>query len=421
LRFANEFSMPQPRDRNGPLIKDDGELSTLPPNRRRSIPPSWIAYVATLGVVGICSLLGWGTSALGLTSANIVMIFLAGVATAAACFGHGPSVVAAIASVLVFDFFFVRPRFSLLASDAQYFVDLAVMLGIGLLISELTARLQSQVRQAQDRERKTLELARERDQSLQEAHEAQMQVQSEQTRNSLLSAVSHDLRSPLAMIAVTASSLLDDATNQNWQAKREMLQTIVDESHRLSRQVDNLLDMARLDAGEAALNFDWQVLEEMVGIAIARLRPELKGYEVRVSIPADFPLLWVADSLFEQILVNLLENAIRYTWPGSRIEISAQRRGDIAEIIVADNGPGLPAGSESKVFDKFYRGASVVDDGQRGIGLGLTICRGIARAHDGEMRASNRTQGGAEFTIAIPCPAQSPQVNLDESSAPANA
>ncbi len=140
-----------------------------------------------------------------------------------------------------------------------------------------------------------------------------------------------------------------------------------------------------------------------------------------MSIPADFPLLWVADSLFEQILVNLLENAIRYTPPGSRIEISAQRRGDMAEIVVADNGPGLPAGSEAKVFDKFFRGASVVDDGQRGIGLGLTICRGIARAHGGEMRAANRTHGGAEFTIAIPCPAQSPQVSLDESSASTNA
>ncbi len=208
------------------------------------------------------------------------MIFLAGVATAAACFGHGPAIMAAVLSVLVFDYFFVPPVLSFAPTDAQYFVDMAVMLGIGLLISELTARLQSQVRQAQERERKTLELARERDQSLQEAHEAQMQVQSEQTRNSLLSAVSHDLRSPLAMIAVTASSLLDNTTDDNWPAKREMLQTIVDESHRLSRQVDNLLDMARLDAGEVALNCDWQVLEEMVGVAIARLRPELKGYQV---------------------------------------------------------------------------------------------------------------------------------------------
>jgi len=389
------------------------------PVRRAS--PNWMAYFATIGVVGVCSLLGWGTSALGLTSANIVMVFLAGVATAAACFGHGPAIMAAVLSVLVFDYFFVPPILSFAPTDAQYFVDMAVMLGIGLLISELTARLQSQVRQAQERERKTLELARERDQSLQEAHEAQMQVQSEQTRNSLLSAVSHDLRSPLAMIAVTASSLVEDTTDDNWPAKREMLQTIVDESHRLSRQVDNLLDMARLDAGEVALNFDWQVLEEMVGVAIARLRPELKGYPVRASIPVDFPLLWVADSLFEQILVNLLENAIRYTPPGSRIEISAQRRGDMAEIVVADNGPGLPAGSEALVFDKFYRGASVVDDGERGIGLGLTICRGIARAHGGEMRAANRTQGGAEFTIAIPCPALSPQVSLDESSASTNA
>ena len=381
----------------------------------------WTVYLATLGVVAICSLLGWGASSFGLTSANIVMIFLAGVATVAARFGHGPAIMAAIVSVLVFDYFFVPPIYSLAPSDAQYFVDLAVMLGIGLLISELTARLQSQLREAQERERRTVELARERDQSLKQAHEAQMQVQSEQTRNSLLSAVSHDLRSPLAMIAVTASSLLEDATDENWLSKRELMQTIVDESHRLSRQVDNLLDMARLDSGAESLNCDWQVLEEMIGVSIARLRPELKGYEVRASVPADFPLLWVADSLFEQMLVNLLENAIRYTPPGSRIEIFARRRGADAEITIADNGPGLPAGSEAKVFDKFFRGASVVDDGQRGIGLGLTICRGIARAHGGDIRAANRAEGGAEFTITIPCPTQSPQVNLDESSAPVNA
>jgi two-component system, OmpR family, sensor histidine kinase KdpD len=413
--------MPQPREIQVPPSKSDGESSTLPAHRRQWIPPTYIAYLATLGVVGICSLLGWGTSALGLTSANVVMIFLAGVATAAACFGRGPSIAAAIASVVVFDFFFVHPRFSLLASDAQYFVVLAVMLGIGLLISELTARLQTQLRQARERERKTVELARERDQSLIEAHEAQMLVQSEQTRNSLLSAVSHDLRSPLAMIAVTASSLLEDTGDENRSAKREMLQTIVDESHWLSRQVDNLLDMARLDSGAVSLNCDWHVLEEMVGVSIARLRPELKGYDVRVSLPVDFPLLWVADSLFEQMLVNLLENAIRYTPLGSRIEIAARRCGNQAEITIADNGTGLPPGSEAKVFDKFFRGASVVDDGQRGIGLGLTICRGIARAHGGDIRAANRPEGGAEFTITIPCPMQSPQVNLDETSAPVNA
>jgi two-component system sensor histidine kinase KdpD len=195
-----------------------------------------------------------------------------------------------------------------------------------------------------------------------------------------------------------------------------MLQTVVDESHRLSRQVDNLLDMARLDSGAIALNRDWQVLEELVGVALSRLRRELPGRSIHVQIPADFPLLWVAGDLIEQMFVNLLENAIRYTPSGSRLEITAQHCGELAEIRFADNGPGLPSGSESKIFDKFFRGRTKVADGQRGIGLGLAICQAIVRAHGGQITAANRAAGGTEFIISLPCPQSSPQDTLDESS-----
>jgi two-component system sensor histidine kinase KdpD len=144
------------------------------------------------------------------------------------------------------------------------------------------------------------------------------------------------------------------------------------------------------------------VLEELVGVALSRLRRELTGRTVRVSIPEDFPLLWVAGDLFEQVLVNLLENAIRYTPADSGVEISATMNGTEYQVIVADQGPGLPAGSETKVFDKFYRAGTVVADGQRGIGLGLAICRAIIDAHDGRISAANRPAGGAMFTIQLP-------------------
>jgi two-component system sensor histidine kinase KdpD len=255
-------------------------------------------------------------------------------------------------------------------------------------------------------------LSIERDQSRLEVQQAQLRVQAEQFRNSLLSSVSHDLRTPLAMIAVTASSLLENSAEPASPASREMLQTVVNESHRLARQVDNLLEMARLNSGTLTLNCEWQVLEELVGVVLARLRSEMQGHSVQVSIPGDFPLLWVATELIEQVLANLLENAVRYTPAGTCIEIAARRRDEIAEISVADNGPGLSLGSESKVFDKFYRGKKIVADGQRGIGLGLPICQGIVRAHGGQIHAANRPSGGAEFIISLPCPQQSPQVNL---------
>ena len=260
-------------------------------------------------------------------------------------------------------------------------------------------------------------LSIERDLSRTEAHRAQLKVQSESFRNALLSSVSHDMRTPLAMIAVTASGLMDDSMAHNEAEKREMLETVVDESNRLARQVDNLLEMARLNAGALTINRQWHVLEELVGVALSRLKPELQKYKVHVDIPGDFPLLFVADDLLEQVFVNLLENAVRYTPVGTRMDISARMVGANAEIRFSDNGPGLPRKSESKVFEPFFRGRSIVADGQRGMGIGLAICHGLVHAHGGSITAGNRSGGGAEFVITLPCRQPAPQVDLDDTVA----
>jgi two-component system sensor histidine kinase KdpD len=263
-------------------------------------------------------------------------------------------------------------------------------------------------------------LSVERDQSLLEANRALVQVQAEQLRSSLLSSVSHDLRTPLAAIAGAGTSLLDATGDQNANVRRELLQGIVDESRRLSRLVDNLLDMTRLTSGPIVLNRQWHVLEEIIGTALNRLRRELERHTVVVDLPADLPLLSLDGVLLEQVFVNLLENAAHYTSPGSRIELHARRVGDRVEIVVADDGPGLPAGSEERVFEKFYRAAST-PDGRRGVGLGLAICKAIVEAHGGRITARNRPSGGAEFIIALPCLEDAPQVALDEVSAGSNA
>jgi len=261
-------------------------------------------------------------------------------------------------------------------------------------------------------------LSIERDQSVLQAHEAQLQVQAEQLRSSLLSSVSHDLRTPLAIIAGASSSLLQNAETLNPASQRDLLQTVVDESHRLTRLVDNLLDMTRLESGSVAVNKQWHVLEEIVGSARTRLRRELEGRIVGVHIPSDLPLLNLDSILMEQVLVNLLENAARYTPASAKIEITARGRDGGVEIRVADTGPGLPAGSEAKVFDKFFRGAGLGSaDGRRGAGLGLAICKAIIQAHGGEIRAGNRPTGGAEFVITLPCEETAPEVLLDEAPA----
>jgi two-component system, OmpR family, sensor histidine kinase KdpD len=142
----------------------------------------------------------------------------------------------------------------------------------------------------------------------------------------------------------------------------------------------------------------------LVGVVLARIRDELQNHTVDVNIPVDLPLLWVTAELIERVLTNLLENAVRYTPAGSHIEITARHLGDTIEIVVADNGSGLTPGTELKVFDMFYRGNKIVADGQRGIGLGLPICKGLVQAHAGEIHAANRSAGGAQFVISLPCP-----------------
>jgi two-component system sensor histidine kinase KdpD len=202
---------------------------------------------------------------------------------------------------------------------------------------------------------------------------------------------------------------------------KELLQTVVDESRRLSRFVDNLLRMARLDAGAVTLNRQWHVLEEIVGVALGAMKRELAGHQVQVSIPADFPLISIDSFLMEQVFVNLLENAVRYTPAGSRIEISASVTDKSADIRFADNGPGLPAGSESQIFDRFFRGSVEPADGRRGVGLGLAICQTIVRAHRGEITATNRREGGAEFRIVLPREQPPPLVDAEANTVRAGA
>lgn len=233
-------------------------------------------------------------------------------------------------------------------------------------------------------------------------------------RNSLLTSISHDLRTPLATIAVTTQGLIDEGGESRIAEKQEVLETIVDETRLLGRQVDNLLDWGRLNSTATPLARDWQVLDELVGVALFRLRRELASHDVRIDLPADLPLLWIAGDLMVQVLVNLLSNAARYTPAESRIEISGRRAGDRLEVTVADNGPGIPAGSEEAIFEKFVRGADKVADGRRGLGLGLSICRSIVAAHDGTIRARNRPIGGAEFVISLPCSTDGSAISLEE-------
>jgi two-component system sensor histidine kinase KdpD len=231
-----------------------------------------------------------------------------------------------------------------------------------------------------------------------EARAAALRAKTEEMRSSLLSAVSHDLRTPLASITGAATSLRDDADLPR-ETKEDLVESIVEQAERLERLVANLLDMTRLDSGAIALRKDWVPLDEMIGSALTRLEARLGARPIAVEIAPDVPLVLVDPVLFEQIFVNLLENAIKYTPPDTPLELRGRREGERVVIEVSDRGPGLPAGTEARVFEKFFRGAHA---GVSGAGLGLPICKGIVEAHGGTIAAENRPGGGATFRVTIP-------------------
>ncbi|MBI4999113.1 MAG: DUF4118 domain-containing protein [Rhodocyclales bacterium] len=230
------------------------------------------------------------------------------------------------------------------------------------------------------------------------AQEVTVRMESERLRAALLSAVSHDLRTPLTVLVGLADSLTLArpplaAAHQNAAA------ALRDQSLRLAGLVDNLLQMARLQAGRTTLRKEWQPLEEVVGASLQAMGSILNDRDIRVDLPADLPLLEFDAVLLERVFCNLLENAAKYALQGT-IEISARRLEGYVEVSVCDHGPGVPAGSEELVFGLFERGAPEGDGS--GVGLGLAICRAIVEAHLGGIRVENRSGGGACFLFTLP-------------------
>ena len=271
-----------------------------------------------------------------------------------------------------------------------------------------------EARQQLDALARQIAMALERVRLAEEAEGARTRAEQEELRNALLSSVSHDLRTPLAAITGAASTLLDDERVPA-DVRRELLQTVFEEADRLARLVTNLLDMTRLESGGLTPNQDWVPVEEVVGTALSRLEHLLEGRPVQLDLPADLPLVRMDAVLIVQVLLNLVENAIKYTPAGSPIEIRARAGAATATIEVADRGPGFPPGAEQRVFDKFFRAEDV--RGERGAGLGLTICRGIVAAPGGTIVAENRPGGGALFRITLPNDGAPPAVPREPGSA----
>jgi two-component system sensor histidine kinase KdpD len=231
------------------------------------------------------------------------------------------------------------------------------------------------------------------------AQQAQLQMASERLRSGVLSALSHDLRTPLTILVGLADSLAMSRPPLA-DKQKETAAAVRDQSLRLCGLVENLLDMARLHAGEVKLRREWQPLEEVVGASLKLLERGLAEHPLRVDLPPDLPLLEFDAVLIERVLCNLLENAAKYSPTGSPIEIAARLNGAMVEVAVSDHGRGIPPGRQDRIFEMFVRGAP--ESPTPGVGLGLAICRAIVEAHDGTISATNRAPSGACFTFTLP-------------------
>lgn len=391
----------------------------------------YVLALLSVGVATLCCL----PMSLWLQPANLVMPYLAAVVMTAYWCGRWPSMLASVIGVLIFDFVFVPPYYTLAVAHVEYVVTFLGLLVVGLVVSALTSQAREQALAASRREEQTAalynlarELARartedeirqiaevhaapEEDATLRaamshqaglalerarlaaEAREAERIRESERLQAALLDSVSHDLRIPLVSITGALSALSEEGVYQDPVTRRSLLENARSEADRLNRLVSNLLQRTRLEAGPVQLRVEPCDLEDLVATTL----PAAGSRPVRV-LPLDgLPLVSVDYMLVQQVLLNLLDNAVKYTPEGSEVEISARAVGEEVEVSVADRGPGVPEGEA--IFAKFFR---LKSDGQPGTGLGLSICKGLVEAHGGRIWTEPRAGGGSIFRFTLP-------------------
>lgn len=239
------------------------------------------------------------------------------------------------------------------------------------------------------------------------AEEAHLLGESEKLHSALLNSISHDLRTPLASITGAVTSLLSEESAYDRQTRDILLQTIKEEAQRLNHFVANLLDMARLESGVLKLKKEWCDIQDVLGVALREVKDTLQGHSLQVAIPSDLPLVRIDFALIEHVLLNLLENAAKYSPPSGKISVSAQYRDAALLVTVADLSPPIPKAERENVFDKFYRLHYRRD--VSGKGLGLSICKGIVEAHGGNIWVEPSPDYGNRFTFSLPASERPPE------------
>lgn len=335
-------------------------------------------YVWAVGTTSACTLAGLAMRP-RFDLVNVAMVYLLAVVYVALRYSRGAAIVTAVLSVSAFDFLFVPPQGTFTVDDVQYLLTFAIMVAVALVISRLTEDIRRQAR---------------------EQGALAVEAETERIRSALLASISHDLRTPLAVMSGASSSLVEHGEQLAPEERRALARSVYEQSREMSEHVAKVLQMTRLETGAIEVFRDWASLAEIAGSVLDRLRERMAAHRVMLEVPVDLPLVRVDAALIEQALGNLLENAARHTPEGTVVRLSAQRRNDELVVSVEDYGGGLPEAEVERVFAKFHRGA--VEGTGSGIGLGLAICRAIVRLHGGQAWAERVPAGGTVFRFTLP-------------------
>lgn len=324
--------------------------------------------------------------------ATVALIYLLTVFVAAIWWGRGPSLMAALVAFLAQNFFFTVPYHTFVVAATEDVISLIAFLFVAAMTSRLVARFKDQMA-----ERLRLQ---------QEAARAEVLRRTDELKSQLLSAVSHDLRTPLTTIRMAATALQHDGAEWSEDARGEMLEMIDAEAARLSRLVGNLLDLSRIEAGALKPAKELCNLQEVATKATDTLRDRLRDHDIRVEFPPNLPLVPLDFTQIEDVFVNLLDNSVRHAPEGSVITVTARHQRDEVVVQVENQGPAVPVEAAGQIFDRFY----AAHGQRRGTGLGLAICKGLIEAHGGRIWVERPGEPGARFAFSLSLDASSTAV-----------
>ena len=344
---------------------------------------------------------------------TVALLLLMDVLFVATFFGARPAVAASLLSMLFFNLFYLPPVGTLTIADPDNWVALGAFLITAVLAGQLAVRARRRAEEAEAGRREIERLYNELHDAFERASHTEALKQSERLKSALLDAVTHDLRTPLTSIKASVTTLLDElkathaAATLDAEGRREMLEVIDEESDRLSHFIESLVDLARIEAGEMHLRLRLRSVDEIIPTALKRAESLTQKHRVEVSFPEDLPLVRVDARAVAEVVYTLIDNAAKYSPPGSRISVAAElASADRVRLTVEDEGPGIQPHLRERVFDKFFRVAQEGDPSaakRSGIGMGLSIAKGIVEAHGGHIWIEDRNgKRGTRVALTLP-------------------